>query len=181
MRNRHSANKKQKIVQRFRNRSSVGAKISQKEIDIALTDLVLAKLYNDGDKQPASLEEDILVPANIKFTSGGVDRLWDVLLSTGLVSPVIGFKSSGRLTITNQGYQLMSQFGSYSNFIKKREEEAARQSEGSAMPQFIISAADDGNADNEEGAPEATKKVAQKGGDKKAKPNDDKAIAAKKK
>ena len=177
MRNRHSANKKQKIVQRFKNRSSVGAKISQKEIDIALTDLVLAKLYNDGDRQPASLEDEILTPANIKFTPSGVDRLWDVLLSTGLVSPVIGFKRSGRLAITNQGYQLMSQFGSYSNFIKKREEEAARQSAGNAMPQFIISTDDSGEEENDEGA----KKVAQNEGGKKEKPGGEKAIAAKKK
>ncbi|HET8572602.1 MAG TPA: hypothetical protein VFL76_01915 [Edaphocola sp.] len=176
MRNRHRANKKQKIVQRFRNRSSVGAKVTQKQIDIALTDLVLAKLYNDGDRQPASLEDDILKPAKIKFTAGGVDRLWDILLSTGLVSPVIGFGRSGRLTITNQGYQLMSQFGSYSNFIKKREEEAARQTAGNAMPQFIISTGEDDDTENDEGA----KKVARKEDGKKTKPNNE-AIAAKKK
>lgn len=176
MRNRHNANKKQKIVQRFKNRSSVGAKVTQKQIDIALTDLVLAKLYNDGDRQPASLEDDILTPAKIKFTAGGVDRLWDILLSTGLVSPVIGFKRSGRLAITNQGYQLMSQFGSYSNFIKKREEEAARESAGNSMPQFIINTDEDNDTENDEGV----KKVARKESDKKTKPNDDKAIAAKK-
>jgi hypothetical protein len=133
---KESANKKQRIIRRFHNRSSVGAMVSQKQIDVALTGLVLSKLYNNGDKQPASLKEDILIPSQIKFTNQGVDRLWDILLSTGLVSPVIGFGHSGQLSITNQGYQLMSQFGSYTNFIKKREE-AVHQESGGDITQFI--------------------------------------------
>lgn len=144
----NKVNKKQKIVRRFRNRSTVGAKVSQKEIDVQMTDIVLHKLYNDGDKKTASLKEDILIPHKIKFTEEGIERLWDILISTGLVSPVIGFGRSGRLSITNQGYQLMSQFGSYSNFLKKREEEAARKTAGAVLPQFIISAADGDDIDN---------------------------------
>lgn len=135
---KESSNKKQRIIRRFHNRSSVGATVNQKQIDVAITDLVLNRLYNNGDKQTASLKEDILIPAQVKFTKEGVDRLWDILLSTGLVSPVIGFGHSGELSITNQGYQLMSQFGSYANFIHKREEDAARQSAGENMAQFII-------------------------------------------
>lgn len=147
---RNEVNKKQKIVRRFRKRCTTGAKVSQKEIDIQMTDIVLHKLYNNGDKKTASLKDDILIPNKIQFTEEGVERLWDILISTGLMSAVIGFGRSGRLSITNQGYQLMNQFGSYRNFLKQREEEAARKSAGAVMPQFIISAADVDDSDNKE-------------------------------
>lgn len=100
----------------------IGPKLSQDQIDIEITDLVLKKLFNNGEKRPASLKDDILIPNKINYNADQLDRLWDVLMNTGLVSAVIGFGRHGRLELTSQGYQLMEQFGSYSNFIKKQME-----------------------------------------------------------
>ena len=132
-------NKKNKVVKRFRNRQSAQASIGQKDLDMALIDLVLKKLYNNGDKQTASLTDDVLKPNNINYTESGSDRLWDILISTGLVSPIVGFGRSGRLALTNDGYQLMNAFGSYSNFITQREKQAQAQTNpGVVAPQFIL-------------------------------------------
>lgn len=139
MSNRNNENKKRKIVRRFRNRNTTDASITQKDQDVYLIDLVLKKLYNEGDKETASLTDDILKPNKIKFTQSGSDRLWDILLSTGLVNPVIGFGRAGSLTLTNEGYQLMNKFGSYSSFIQEREKQAqANSAQGMVIPQFIL-------------------------------------------
>jgi len=150
MPSKNNINKKRKIIHRFRTRNTAEASVSQKERDIQLIDLVLKKLYNEGDKETASLNEDILKPARIQFTEAGSDRLWDLLLSTGLVNPVIGFGKSGNLTLTNDGYQLMTKFGSYSNFISEREKQAqAASNPGMVIPQFILSG---GESEDEKGA-----------------------------
>jgi hypothetical protein len=152
MSDKNSENKKRKIVRRFRNRNTSGASITQKEQDVYLIDLVLKKLYNEGDKETASLTEDILKPGNVQFTQSGSDRLWDILLSTGLVNPVIGFGRAGSLALTNEGYQLMNKFGSYSNFIQEREKQAqANSPQGMVIPQFILTGQPEDEGDQEEG------------------------------
>jgi len=137
--NRIETLKKRKIIQRFKNRKSCQATMDKKEQDVYLIDLILSKLYNEGDKTPASIDKDILEPNHIKFTNAGSDRLWDVIMSTGLVKPVIGFGKSGNLALTTEGYQLMTTFGSYKNFIEQREQQA-RAAAPQAVPQFIFSA-----------------------------------------
>ena len=129
--------KKSKLIKRFHNRKSCTATVNKKEQDVSLIDLVLKKLYNDGNKVPASIDKDILEPNNVKFTNAGSDRLWDILLNTGLVKPQIGFGKVGYLTLTNEGFKLMNNFGSYQNFIAKREEQA-RASMPQPFPQFIL-------------------------------------------
>lgn len=138
MARRRSENlKKSRVIKRFHNRKSCTATNNQKEQDISLIDLVLKKLYNNGDKVPASIDKDILEPNNIRFTNAGSDRLWDIILNTGLAKPQIGFGKVGYLTLTNEGFKLMNNFGSYKNFIAKREEQA-RASIPQAFPQFIL-------------------------------------------
>lgn len=136
--NRIKKLKKRKIIHRFRTRKSAEASVDRKEQDVYLIDLVLQKLYNQGDKQTASVEEDVLKPNKIDFTDAGSERLWDVLLSTGLVHPVIGFGRAGRLSLTNDGYQLMNKFGSYKTFLDQREQQARAGSQTVAMPQQFI-------------------------------------------
>lgn len=151
-------NKKQRIVRRLKNISSIGAKVTQKQVDVELIDLVLKKLYNNGDKQTASLEDDILTPAKVNFTKEGFERLWDILISTGLVNSTIGFGRLGKLSLSMEGYQLMRRFDSYSSFIKKREEESQKVPDG-VMPQFIISTSGEERDENSK-EEEKTKKVA---------------------
>lgn len=135
-------NKKNRLVKRFRIRHTNEASADKKIQDVALIDIVLKKLYNNGDKNTASLEEDILKPNKIQFTEEGSNRLWDILMSTNLVSPVIGFKRSGRIAITSEGYKLMSNFGSYQNFIEQREQQAKQPAaKGIPIPQFILTTA----------------------------------------
>lgn len=145
--------KRGKVIKRFKNRVSSLAIVDQKEQDIFLIDLILKRLYNDGDKKSASLEEDVFKPNKIRFTDAGRDRLWDVLLSTGLVKPEIGFGKSGSMTLTNDGYQLMSKFGSYKNFIDMRNQQAQAAAQAQMMqqmPQFIFSAKPGGQSAEEE-------------------------------
>lgn len=132
------SNKQKNMVRRFKTKNK------RKENDIVqavplqdevIVDIVLQRLFNHGNKQTASLADDIFVPLNIEFTEAGHNRIWDLLISTNLVAPVIGFGRSGRLAITKEGFQLMNQYGSYRNFIQLRA--AAQQQKASAtQPQF---------------------------------------------
>lgn len=149
--------KKTKVIQRFQNRKSCMASITKKEQDVSLIDLVLHKLYNNGDKIPASIDKDVLQPNHIKFTEAGSNRLWDIVLNTGLVKPEIGFGKVGSLTLTNEGYQLMQSFGSYKNFIAKREE-LAKSATPMAFPQFILTTAEPESGENEKGNEESIDK-----------------------
>lgn len=120
--------KNKKSLQRFKKRAERKKDDVVQHValqDEVIVDLVLQRLFNHGNKQTASLIEDIFTPLNILFTEAGFNRIWDVLISTNLVAPVIGFGKQGRLSITKEGFQLMNQFGSYTNFIQLRE--AAQQ------------------------------------------------------
>lgn len=101
-----------------------------------MIDVALNALYNNGDKTTRALNDEILIPNSISLPENEVERLWDILLSTNLVNPVIGFGNAGKLTLTNSGYQMMNQYGSYSAFL----DEKLRQAQGQNMifPQFII-------------------------------------------
>lgn len=138
-------NRKKKIVERFRNRVPLPSMQDRKQMDARIIDSALKALFNEGDKVTRSLREDILVPNKIKISEKEAARIWDIMINMGLVHAVIGFGNSGKLDLTNEGYQLMSQFGSYSAFL----EEKSRQSQGQNMvfPQFIIEQA--GNKDDE--------------------------------
>ena len=53
------------------------------------------------------------------------------MISSGWVTPVIGFGNAGKVELTKTGYQLMSQFGGYSEYLTAAA--AANQ-----QPQTII-------------------------------------------
>ncbi len=136
VKNLSSHNKKGQIVKRFRNRCQQIVMADKKQQDIHMIDVALNALYNNGDKTTRALNDEILIPNSISLPESEVERLWDILLSTNLVNPVIGFGNAGKLTLTNSGYQLMNQYGSYSAFL----DEKLRQAQGQNMvfPQFII-------------------------------------------
>lgn len=138
---RSSQERKKKVLERYKNRVPLPSMTDRKQLDIQIIDKALTSLYNDGDKITRSLQEEILKPQNILLTPNDTERIWDVMVNTGLVHAVIGFGNSGKLDLTTEGYQLMAQFGSYSAFIEERQRQMQQQ-QGFSLPQFIIEQAD---------------------------------------
>lgn len=91
--------------------------VDQNEQDKQILDQVIKTLYNNSDKATLHLDTDIYKPLGINLPSKEYERLWEVMLSTGLVSPVIGFGNAGKVELSHAGYQLMTQFGSYNNYV----------------------------------------------------------------
>ena len=135
-----NTSKKQTSVQRLRSRSAPMP--AQREQDIKVIDTTVKALYNDGDRMPLDFKREILNRHKIIISDKYTERIWDILLSTGLVSPVIGFGNSGKLTLTNDGYQLMNKFGSYSAFLEAMQLQQQAQ-QGMQLPQFIIQTEED--------------------------------------
>lgn len=100
---------------------------TQREVDAQVIDLIMKALYNNGDSQVKSLTTDILDPLKIDYNEKGLDRTWDVIMNTGLISPVIGFNSLYKLELTPDGYKVMSQFGSYINYVEEMQRQSAAQ------------------------------------------------------
>lgn len=89
-----------------------------RDIDRRLFDIVLASLYENADKDTLHMENDILKPLNIELPRNEADRIWEVMVSSGLVSPVVGFGNAGKLELTKAGYQLLAQYGTYSQYLQ---------------------------------------------------------------
>ncbi|RYE25592.1 MAG: hypothetical protein EOP51_03595 [Sphingobacteriales bacterium] len=106
--------------------------INTSEVDKQVFDTVLTTLYNNADKDVLHLEKEIYQPNGIMLTLKHSERLWEVMLSSGWVSPVIGFGNSGKVALTQSGYQLMAQYGGYSKFLE------AQQIAQQQQPQTII-------------------------------------------
>ena len=150
--------KRKKGLERFKNRVPLPAMMDKKQQDIVIIDKALESLYNDGDKVIRSLQEDILKPNKLGLNEKESARLWDLMVNTGLVHAVIGFGNTGKLDLTNEGYQLMSQFGSYSAFLQEHQRQLAQQNQSMAFPQFIIEQGDGGKESNEPGEEKAVGK-----------------------
>lgn len=140
-------NRKKKIVERFKNRVPLPNMQDKKQMDARIIDSALNALYNDGDKVARSFQEDILKSSDIRISEKEAARIWDIMINMGLVHAVVGFGNSGKLDLTSEGYQLMSQFGSYSAFLDEKN----RQTQGQNMvfPQFIIEPASDEKEESE--------------------------------
>ncbi len=108
-------NKSQKALRRLNVRPALA--LDNKELDKQVFDLVLKTLYNNADRNGLHVENEIFAPLQIKMPAHDTGRLWEVMISSGWVSPVIGFGNAGKLELTKAGYQLMSQFGGYSEYI----------------------------------------------------------------
>lgn len=105
--------------------------IDRAEMDKIVFDVVLKTLYNNADKDILNLETEIYAPANIKLPHKESERLWEVMTSSGFVSPVVGFGNSGKVELTRNGYQLMAQYGGYSEYLASVQNSAQQ-------PQTII-------------------------------------------
>lgn len=91
--------------------------IDRNEMDRNIFDVVLKYLYINADKNVLDLDNDVLSHMTIKLPAREKERVWDVLTSSGWVSPKIGFGNAGKIALTKAGFQLMSQFGSYSDYL----------------------------------------------------------------
>lgn len=104
--------------------------ISVKEAEAILIDVSLRELYNNGDKKELDFVDEILEPNQIAIPHGEpLESFWDILTNTGLMKAVIGFGKHGRLSLTNEGYQLMNQYGSYGNFLQQRQAKLLKEAE----------------------------------------------------
>lgn len=122
--------RQKKGLKRFKVQKLANANTS--EYDKQIIDIVLVTLYNNADRDVLDLEKEIYNPNKIKLSLKHSERLWEVMLSSGWVSPVIGFGNSGRVALTQSGYQLMAQYGGYSKFLEAQK--IAQQQQ----PQTII-------------------------------------------
>jgi len=109
-------NKGHRTIRKMRVKASQIIDIS--EIDKQVIDLVLHTLYNNSDIDTMSLEEQIYKPNNISLNKKDYERLWEVLISSGWISPVVGFGNAGKISLTREGYKLMAQFGSYMKYLE---------------------------------------------------------------
>jgi len=140
MNNIEQKSKKNNIISRFRNRNSLPVFPDRNAQDAFIINTTLNELYNEGDRTTKKLRLDILQPHRIRVSEAEYERIWEILLSTGLVNSIIGFGNNGKLTLTNEGYQLMRQFGSYAAFMEQKEklQQQQQQQPGLVLPQFII-------------------------------------------
>lgn len=106
--------KNQKALQRMKVRPA--EVIDRSVADKNIFDIVLKHLYNNADSA-LHLENQIYAPNNVKLNNKESERLWEVMISSGWVTPVIGFGNAGKVELTKTGYQLMSQFGGYSEYL----------------------------------------------------------------
>lgn len=87
------------------------------ELDKNVVDLVLRMLYENADKNSLDLQKDIFDKSRIALPRNETQRLWDILTGSGWVSPSIGFGKAGKLELTKAGFQMMSQFGGYAQYL----------------------------------------------------------------
>jgi hypothetical protein len=146
--------KTQKTLQRLKVRPA--EKVDRIAADKNIFDTVLKHLYNNADIS-LHLEKQIYVPNNIKLTHKEAERLWEVMISSGWVTPIIGFGNAGKVELTKTGYQLMAQFGGYSEYLTAVQ--------NNNQPQTIIlpiQVQDDDGADEHLQLPAPQEKTAQK-------------------
>ncbi len=109
-------NKNQRVLRRMK--VAPTPIIDVKEIDKKVIDTVLKTLYNNADIDALQIETQIYKPNNIKLAIKDAERLWEVLIASGWISPVIGFGNAGKVSLTREGYQLMAQYGSYMDYLE---------------------------------------------------------------
>lgn len=107
--------KNRKALDRLKTKPAIA--LDRSEMDRKVFDLVLKTLYNNAGKSGLHVENEILAACRISLPSNENSRLWEVMTSTGWVSPVIGFGNAGKLELTKAGVQLMAQFGGYSEYL----------------------------------------------------------------
>lgn len=107
--------------------------VNRMDMDRQVFDLVLKMLYENADKNVLDLEKEIFQPFNVHFPQKENERIWDVLISSGLVNPVVGFGNAGKLELSKAGFQLMTQYGSYTQYLANMQTQQQPQ-----MPTIVL-------------------------------------------
>lgn len=138
------------------------------DFDKQIINVVLETLYNNADKDVLDLEKEIYRPNNIKLNIKHAERLWEVMLSSGWISPVIGFGNAGKVALTQSGYQLMAQYGGYSNFLDAQKLAQQQQPQTIILP-LQVQQEEEGSQEQEQQKPEEkpSKAAEEKGTSKK--------------
>lgn len=92
--------------------------MDRNEVDIAVIDIVLKALYYNSHVDTLHIEEDIYKRAKINIPYVEAERLWEVMLNSGLVNPVAGFGNAGKLKLSRNGYELMATYGGYKEYMQ---------------------------------------------------------------
>lgn len=92
--------------------------IDTRETDKLVIDTVLKTLYENADRDVLKIEEQIYKPNNIVLNSKDAERIWEILIASGWISPVVGFGNAGKISLTREGYQLMAQHGGYIKYLE---------------------------------------------------------------
>lgn len=116
--------------------------MDRNEVDIAIIDIVLKALYHNSHIDTLHIENDIYKHANINIPYAESERLWEVMLNSGLVNPVAGFGNAGKLKLSRFGYELMAKFGGYREYMQ-----AVKNSTGIQVP--LDEKLPDGEKDND--------------------------------
>lgn len=103
------------------------------ELDRQVFDLVLSTLYENSDKNVLDLQREIFKPYHVQLPPKENERIWDVLVSSGLVNPVMGFGNAGKLELSKAGFQLMTQYGSYTGYLAANQAQHEQQ-----RPTFLV-------------------------------------------
>lgn len=90
-------------------------------LDRDMMNIVTKILFEDSQKDELDLQKDVIDKSNVIFPQKEVERIWNVLIGSTWISPIVGFGKAGKLELTNAGLQMMSQYGSYKNFLMKQE------------------------------------------------------------
>lgn len=91
--------------------------VDRNEVDIAIIDIVLKALYHNSHIDTLHIENDIYKNSKIEIPYVEAERLWEVMINSGLVNPVAGFGNAGKLKLSRTGYQLMAQYGGYREYV----------------------------------------------------------------
>lgn len=120
------------MVERIKTRFAPNTIDQRLELDRNVLDVVLKSLYDNSDKTALFLEKEILVPHKFMLPFRESQRVWKVLLSSGLITPTVGFGNAGKVELTRAGYQLMAQYGGYNQYL-----DSMRDQMQSAQPVIV--------------------------------------------
>lgn len=120
--NKRHPRKSNNAIKRLRVRNACMPPNRKQDID--LIDATLNAAYNNGDKRVIDLKTDVLDKCDCNYNDTMTNRLWDILDSTNLLSPVVGFGNRNKLSITVDGYNMMSKYGGYKNFLSHLQKQS---------------------------------------------------------
>ncbi|HTN44884.1 MAG TPA: hypothetical protein VL098_00950 [Flavipsychrobacter sp.] len=120
--------------------------ITRQDMDRLIFDMVMGEIYENSHVNELHFDE-ILSKYKVELPVNERERIWDVLITSSLVSPMIGFGQAGKLELTPQGFQLMTQYGSYSNFLAATQPQPLMQPAAATPPPGVDASQQQADAD----------------------------------